>query len=91
MKGNPRRKPATQADVKKAWNDGCDKGLTYAIAIMMTVLCDKENYDTNGIQRVWKELNDLSDSVAKKYVKIQDLIDTLEQERNIHLSGGLKK
>lgn len=87
-KVNPRRKPATQEDIKKAVAIAQDKALTTSIAIMLTVLCDKEGADAEVMQRIWKEVNDLSDSVAKGYVKIDDLVKVLEEEYEIYITNS---
>lgn len=88
---SPRRKIVTQADLNKAVAQAQDDALTTAIAIMLTVLCDKEGADAEIMQRVWHEVNDLSDSVAKHYVKISDLVQTLEEEYQIYITDSRKK
>ena len=45
----------------------------------------KENADVEIIQRVWQEVNGLSESVAEGYVTIPDLCRTLDEEYNITL------
>lgn len=85
-KVNPCRKPATQADVSKAR----DEGLELAMAIMLSVLCDKEGYDVDSMQRVWQEVNDLSESITKRYVKVSDLIETLLNDYGIEITDRKK-
>lgn len=82
-KVNPRRKPATQADIKRVKKRTTDDALNLAMALMLTVLLDKEGYDKAGIQRVWGNVNDLSGSVAKGYVNLHDLRKTLNDEYDI--------
>jgi hypothetical protein len=77
---NPHRRPASQADVKKARKKGRDEALKTAWSIMFTVLRDKEGYDLENLQRVWKEVEDLSDSIVKGYCTVADLRDVLKQE-----------
>lgn len=89
-KVNPRRKAITEADLKRAVAKAQDEAITIAIAIMLTVLCDKEGADAEIMQRVWNEINELSDSVAKKYVNIHDLVNTLEVEYGIHITDSRK-
>ena len=64
-KVNPRRRPATQADVQRAKQKGQEEAIKLAWSILFTVLRDKEGYDLEDLQRVWKEVDDLSDSIAK--------------------------
>ena len=80
---NPRRRPATEADVERAKKAAFTEAVNYAMAIFFTVLCDKEHADREIMQRVWSEVNDLSDSVIKGYVSVSDLRRTLNEEYNI--------
>lgn len=82
-KVNPRRRPATEADVERAKKDALEEAVVYVMAIFFTVLCDKEQADKEIMQRVWNEVNELSDSVTKGYVSISDLRRTLNEEYDI--------
>lgn len=46
---------------------------------------DKEGYDVEGLQRVWKGVESLSDSIAKGYVNCKELAKVLEEEAGIDL------
>jgi len=76
--------------LKRAVAKAQDDALTTSIAIMLTVLCDKEGADAEIMTRVWSEINDLSDSVAKGYVKIYDLVKVLEDEYQIFITDSRK-
>lgn len=82
-KTNPRRKPATQADVKRAKDKATSDACRACMAIFFTVLLDKERADKETLQRVWGEVESLSDSVAKGYVSISDLMRVLHDEYEI--------
>jgi len=84
-KVNPRRRPATEADVKRAKQSAQEKAVNIAWAIFFTVLRDKENADAEILRRVWDEVNDLSDSVSQGYVSVSDLMRTLAEEAGIVL------
>lgn len=60
-----------------------DKAITQSMAIFLTVLLDKEGYDKTGLQRVWREVNELSDSITGRFVTVTDLIKTLDDEYDI--------
>lgn len=79
-KVNPRRRPATMADIKRASKRAQDKAMTYTAAIFLTVLYDKFGFSKDDIRRVWSEANDLSDSVTQGYVSLSDLLNVLERE-----------
>jgi len=85
-KVNPRRRPATQADVNRAKNEATDTALGNAWAMFFTVLRDKENYDLDGLRRVWAEVEDLSDSLAKGYCTFADLKYALRKEEGVVMS-----
>jgi hypothetical protein len=84
-KTNPRRIAATMADVEKAEKNAQSRAISYAFSIFFTVLLDKENADMEQLQRIWREVNDLSDSIARGYVNVSDLLYTLKTEYGIEL------
>ena len=55
------------------------------MAIFFTVLLDKERADKETLQRVWGEVESLSDSVAKGYASISDLMRVLREEYEIRI------
>ena len=77
---NPHRKPATQADIAKAKKKAQSEAVKYAWAIMFSVMRDKEGWGMVRLKRLWNEVEELSDSISKGYVSVQDLLDTLEEE-----------
>ena len=78
-KVNPYRIPATQGDIEKAKRDATNTAVASTWAIMFSVLRDKEGYDYDRLRRIWDETNYLADSIARKYVKIDDLIEELRE------------
>lgn len=84
-KPNPRNAPASQADVKRAKQQAKDEAVTIAWAIMLTVLRDKESYDVEAIKRVWREVEELSESILEGYVSVADLKTAMKEEAGIYL------
>lgn len=82
MKKNPRSRPATQADVKKAWEKGVLDGVGNASAIFLTVLVDKFG-GADHVKDVWLEINKLSEEVKERRVSVADLRRVLSEEYNI--------
>ena len=80
---NPRKKPATQMDIKRAKSKSQDEALYLSMAIFLTVLVDKEGYNNERLKKVWAEVNNLSDSISKGYVKFNDLRQVLDDEYDI--------
>ena len=84
-KVNPKRIPVSQADINKAKNKATDEAIEKTWSMFFTVLRDKEGYDLEGLQRVWNHVMDLSDSIVKGYVTIQDLKHVLKIEEGVNL------
>ena len=84
-KANPRRRPATMADVNRAAEQATNDALAASAAIFLTVLCDKEGADAEIIQRVWQEMQELSQSIIDGYVSVSDLRDTLRKEYGVDI------
>ena len=52
-KVNPRRQPASKADVKRAELRGRDDGIIFASALFLMALRDKEGFDLEALLMVW--------------------------------------
>ena len=84
-KPNPRRIPATKADVEKAKKEAEDYAAAYALAIVFTALTDKMGMDYEFVHQVYEHANYVADSVTKKYVTLPQLIHTLRKEYGIDI------
>lgn len=84
-KVNPNRRPASQADIKRAKEKAKHDALVGTWAIFFSVMRDKEGYDTESLCRLWKEVNDRSEGIAQGYISIHDLIRSLAEEDGIRL------
>lgn len=76
---NPRRKPATQADVEKAKRQAQTHAINMVWAVFFTALRDKERFGYKRLRRVWDEVNYISDSIGKGYIDIDDLVNELKE------------
>nr|DAG71819.1 MAG TPA: hypothetical protein [Caudoviricetes sp.] len=85
---NPRRRPATQADVQRAKDTATADACRVTLAIFFTALLDKEGMDAEQLQRIWREVEALSESVRDGYVSAPDLIRVLREEYEINIIGG---
>lgn len=81
---NPRRRPATEADVDRAFEDGITAGVSNASAIFLTVLVDKFN-GADHIAEVWREIQKLCEEIVEKRVSIADLRKVLREEYGIEV------
>ena len=82
---NPQKRPATQADIQRAKKKATNDAIGVAWAIFFTVMRDKEGYGIKRLRRVWDHVNDLSDSIARGYVSVDDLKKALADEAGITL------
>lgn len=84
-KTNPRKVPATQADVDKAYKDGCMEGLRIGLEITLhALMCDME-LDEEFLIKFNHYYNVGLDSFTKKYIKRTDLIKNLMYERQLEV------
>lgn len=81
-KPNPRNVPMTKAEREREIRV---HAFITAWAIFFTVLADKEGYDTEGMQRVYKACEYLSDSINSGRVNVPDLRRVLSDEYGIEL------
>lgn len=84
-KTNPRRRPATMQDVERAKRAAQEEAVTSAMAIFFTALCDKGHAGPERLRRIWRDVNELSDSIIKGYVNVSDLRNTLKQDYGIEV------
>ncbi len=90
-KVDPRCVPVSKHDVLKAKKEATDDAITYAWAILFTVMRDKFGWGPVRLNRLWAEVNNLSGSIIQGYVKIPDLVKVLDEEAGIKLVNTLKK
>lgn len=72
-KTNPRRRPATMADVERAKQEAQAEAISYAMTIFFSVLCDKHGATDAELRQFWDEVNYLSESIVQGYVSLADL------------------
>lgn len=82
---NPRKRPATQADVAKAKKQATDEAVSLAMTIFLTVLKDKNGFSNEELLDTWKNVENLSESITDGYVNIYDLRTVLREEYEIYV------
>jgi hypothetical protein len=82
MKTNPKKRPATEADVRRAKAQAVNDAVRMTSAIFLTVLCDKFG-GADYIPDIWNAVNKLSEEIKEKRVSVPDLIRTLNDEYDI--------
>ena len=78
--------PKSYATVFGAKQSGQLRGIKCATFIFLRVMKDKEGATSEDVNRIWKEIEDLSDSIAKGYVKLEDIQQSLLEEDGILLT-----
>ena len=84
-KTNPNRQPVTMADINRAKQKATSELMEYVWSIFFTVLRDKENFSQEDLQRVWLEVEDLTDSISKGYCTVGDIKHILKLEEGVIL------
>ena len=79
---NPNRVARTTEE-KIAYERGRAIKLTYII--FLSVLCDKIGLTDDDLARTHKGCLELSESIAKGYVNVEDLKKTLREERGLDI------
>ena len=79
---NPNRVPRT---TEERITYERSKAIKLAYVIFLSVLCDKIGLTDDNLERTYKGCLDLSDSIAKGYVNVEDLRKTLRKERGLDI------
>ena len=61
------------------------EAIKLAYVIFLSVLCDKIGLTNDDLARTHKGCLELSDSIAKGYVNVEDLKKTLREERGLDI------
>ena len=83
MKTNPKRIPRSEADVRKARDDGVKDGSSFTSVIFLTVLLDKFGFDQQKIIKCYNAVMKLSEELAEHRVSMADLKRVLLEEYEI--------
>ena len=79
---NPNRVPRT---TEEKINYERAKAIKLTYVIFLSVLCDKIGLTNDDLARAHKGCLELSDSIAKGYVNVEDLKKALREERGLDI------
>ena len=79
-KTNPRRIPASQADVNKAKDRATRDSIILCKALVFQALLDEGVLEPENVKRGWERTQYLADSLTKKRCTLRDLYKTLDEE-----------
>lgn len=89
MKTNPRKRPASEADVNRARREGWVEGIRLTEALYLLAICDK--YPEMDAVAIYNEVAEKTKSNDKRYFTTADVRRTLLEEYGIELMGGPSK
>lgn len=72
-----------ESDIRGIKRDCTEKATNYAIILLLSVMHDKHGYGKKRLSRILNQLDDLADSIAKGYVRLEDLRSMIEDECGI--------
>lgn len=81
----PQRIPVSKQDLDRTQKKATSFAITYCWAVMFSVMRDKFGWGPVRLMRLWQETIGMSESIREGYVKIDDLVKTLEEESGIVL------
>lgn len=84
-KVNPRRVPATKADIEKAKKDATQGALRKLLYLMLYILIDKHNAPKEDIHQLAAEVNYYADSISKGYITWKDVERVVRDEYGVTL------
>lgn len=84
-KVNPRKRPATGADVEKAKKDATNEAIKRVLYLVLYILIEKHDAPYDDIQQLAQEINYYADSITKGYVSWKDIERVVVDEYKVSL------
>lgn len=72
-KTNPRHRPATQADLKKAKREAAEEAVRRLFYLMIYIFIEKHNAPKEELLQLGSEFNYYADSINRDYVTWRDI------------------
>lgn len=82
---NPRRRPVTEADIKRAKDKATDEAMRRVLYMVLYVLVDKHEATHEEIAQLAGEVNYVADSIRQGYIRWPDIMRVLEDEYDVEL------
>ena len=84
-KTNPRRQPATMADIERAKNAATIEAMRRVIYLMLYILIDKHEAPREDIKQLADEFNYYADSVKQGYITWKDIEHVVKEEYEVRI------
>ena len=85
---NPRRRPATMADVKRAADRASDDASAQALGVFLWVLGDKHGLGAEEMQKLYAEIQYACDSISEGLITVPEILQVLKEEYGVHVVKG---
>ena len=82
---NPRRRPATQAEVEKAKNQASSEAIRKILYLVLYILIDKHDAPKEDIHQLAAEVNYYADSISRGYITWKDVERVVRDEYEVQL------
>lgn len=88
-KTNPHKIPVkmTEADIRKLAGDISTNAIMDIYTIFFCTLRDKWGFNTEQLQQLYSDCDDVADSLEKKYCTLADMRNSLKEENDIVFTG----
>lgn len=83
---NPKKKPATMMDVKRAKNQATEQAIIFTKIITFQGLLDEGVLKPEDVKRGWDRVVSLSECINKGLVKYEDMYNTMIDEYGLDLA-----
>ncbi len=90
-KVNPRRQPATEADVKRAYRRGVGDGIDHTLMIFLYTMRNY-GYGTQRLERITETFTKTVEEIGEERISLDEIESVLEEETGITVEkvGGKK-
>lgn len=85
QKVNPRRRPATAADVQKAYDLGKSEAIEFALSVSCLSLMDIFSPTDEQMQAFNRKYQQNVSAIVDGTIKYQDVLDTLKDEYDLEV------
>lgn len=85
QKVNPRRRPATEEDVNKAYKRGRNEAIEFALAVSCLSVYDVFNPSQEQMQAFLDKHTANVSAIVDGTIKYQDVLDTLKDEYDLEV------
>jgi len=83
MKPNPRKRPASMADVKRAKEEASDRAVRMMISVFIYVLKDKFAWRDDQLAKAWQHMNKTVEMIGEGRLSVRDINAVLGEEYGI--------